>query len=53
MTVKQLWESVSDTDAETVSKLMSTPDAQSFINYQDDHGCTPQFMTDSGGHESV
>ena len=35
MTGEQLWDAARDGDAEKVSTLLSTQDAQSFINYQD------------------
>ena len=41
MTGQQLWEAARDGDAAKVSTLLSTQDAQSFINYQDVLGVTP------------
>jgi hypothetical protein len=37
-TGKQLWEATRDGDAATISTLLSTQGAQTFINYQDEHG---------------
>jgi ankyrin repeat protein len=53
MTGNQLGEAARDVDAEMVSKLLSTPGVQFFINYQDEHGRTPLFMAASGGHAAV
>ena len=41
MTGRQLWVAVRDGDAGKFSTLLSTPDVQSFINYQDVYGHTP------------
>ncbi len=44
MTGKQVCAAVRDGDAAKVSTLLSTQGAQSFINYQDEHGATPLFL---------
>ncbi len=40
-------------DAAKASTLLSTQDAQSFINYQDAHGATPMFLAAVKGHAAV
>ena len=54
MTGQQLFEAARDGDAAKFSTLLSTPGAQSFINYQDAHGNTPlHFATASGTRCSI
>ena len=40
-------------DTVTVRRLLSTPDAQSFINYQDTQGLTPLHYSADFGHDAV
>jgi ankyrin repeat protein len=40
-------------DAAKARTLLSTPDAQSFINYQDKNGATPLHCAARGGHAAV
>jgi ankyrin repeat protein len=42
-----------DGDTATVSKMLSTADAQSLINYQDAYGHTPLYIAADYGHASV
>jgi hypothetical protein len=53
MTGEQLRQAAHDGDSAKVSALLSTQGAQSFINYQDEHGCTPLFHAAKSGHEAV
>ena len=50
---QQLCEAALIGDAAKVGTLLSTPGAQSFINYQDVHGVTPLFVAAANGHETV
>ena len=49
----QLWGAALDGDAAKVRTLLSTQGAQSFINYQEEHGCTPLHIAAIKGHEAV
>ncbi len=53
MTGQQLAKAAYDGDAAKVSTLLSTPGAQSFINYQDAHGSTPLHAAAENGHATV
>ena len=53
MTGQQLCEAALIGDVAKVGTLLSTQGAQSFINYQDAHGCTPLYIAAKNGHESV
>jgi len=50
---QQLCEAALVGDAAKVGTLLSTQGAQSFINYQDAHGCTPLHDATENGHSSV
>jgi hypothetical protein len=53
MTGEQLRQAVRRGDAAKVSTLLSTQAAQSFINYQDEHGRTLLHDATIRGHETV
>ena len=53
MTGQKLWNAAGDGDAEKVHTLLSTQGAQSFINYQDSHGCTPLHIASAKGQKAV
>ena len=53
MTGKDLCETTRDGDTAKVSTLLSTQDAQSFINYQDAHGITSLHEVVVNGHAAV
>ena len=49
----QLWGAALDGDSVKVRTLMSTQGSQSFINYQEEYGCTPIHIETIKGHETV
>jgi hypothetical protein len=53
MTGQQLCEAAHDGDSAKVSTLLSTQDAQSFIDYQDALGYTPLHFAAQNEHEAV
>ena len=53
MTGQQLLDAAIQGEAAKTSTLQSTPGAQSFINYQDKHGCTPLHFAVRKGHAAV
>ena len=53
MTGKKLFDASSRGDKVTVRTLLSTPRAQSFINYQNEVGCTPLYIAALKGHAPV
>ena len=50
---KQLLNAVDRGDTSTFSTLVSGPGAQSFINYQDEHGLTPLSVAAKTGRAAV
>ena len=50
---QQLLHATIQSDAAKARTLLSTPDAQSFINYQDKHGVTPLFIAALTGHAAI
>jgi hypothetical protein len=53
MTGHQLGEGVGHSETTKVSTLLSTQGVQSFINYQNEDGCTSLHITVGKGHVSV
>ena len=53
MTGRQLYNAAKDGQIATVRTLLSTPGAQSFINWQDSVGFTPLFIAAHSGHTGV